>query len=129
MNDWTKIKKRKALGRVPHEASENIKAPELAPRDKRFTGRTKKIGFTCFPQFYQELRKLAFVENCKQIEVLERALEAYKKQKKRCAQCWRLLSEEERSNCDGCDEEFCEECLTYQGDNEELAFCKTCEGE
>ena len=79
MNDWKKIGKRKTLGEVPREASENIKAPELVPKDKRFTGRTKKIGFTCYPEFYQELRELAFKENCKQIEILEKALEEYKK--------------------------------------------------
>jgi hypothetical protein len=81
MNKWNKIKKKdlKSLGEAPIEASENIRAPELAPRDKRFTGRTKKIGFTCYPEFYQELRQLAFKENCKQIEILEKALAEYKK--------------------------------------------------
>lgn len=85
MSDWNKIKKRKTLGEVPHEASKNIKAPEFAPWDKRFNGRTKKIGFTCFPEFYQELRKLAFEENCKQIEILEKALEVYKEQRQKTA--------------------------------------------
>jgi len=81
MNKWNKIKKKdlKSLGEAPQEASQNISAPELAPRDKRFTGRTKKIGFTCYPEFYQNLRQLAFLENCKQIEILEKALEEYKR--------------------------------------------------
>jgi len=125
MNDWNKIKKRKTLGEVPREASQNLKAPELAPRDKRFNGRSKKIGFTCFPEFYQELRKLAFEENCKQIEILEKALEIYKKQKQnRCSYCRKLVAESEFDSCDNCGEKLCEECLIYQG---ELAFCKNCE--
>lgn len=83
MNKWNKIKKKdlKSLGEAPTEISQNISAPELAPNDKRFTGRTKKIGFTCYPEFYQELRQLAFQENCKQIEVLEKALAEYKRKK------------------------------------------------
>ena len=84
MNKWDKIKKKdlKSLGEAPQEASRNIQAPELAPQDKRFTGRTKKIGFTCYPEFYQELRQLAFQENCKQIEILEKAIVEYKKRNK-----------------------------------------------
>ena len=81
MNKWDKIKKKdlKSLGEAPQEASENIQAPELAPRDNRFTGRTKRIAFTCRPEFYEELRRMAFEKNCYQIEILEKALEVYKK--------------------------------------------------
>ena len=61
------------------EASQNIKSPELAPKDNRFTGRNKRIAFTCRPEFAEELRKLAYEENCYQIEILEKALESYKK--------------------------------------------------
>jgi hypothetical protein len=112
------------LGEVPQESSENLKAPEFAPRDKRFNGRTKKIGFTCFPEFYQELRKLAFEENCKQIEILERSLELYKKKRqRRCSQCQKLIAENEIDNCENCGKEFHQECLTYYG---ELTFCRDC---
>jgi hypothetical protein len=72
----------KSLGEAPVEASDNIQAPELAPpqyKDRRFNGRSKKIGFTCYPEFYQELRELAFKKNCKQIEILEQALAEYKR--------------------------------------------------
>ncbi|RHZ36006.1 hypothetical protein [endosymbiont GvMRE of Glomus versiforme] len=81
MSKWDKIKKKdlKSLGEAPVEASENIQAPELAPRDKRFTGRNKRIAFTCRPEFAEELRRLAFEKNCYQIEILERAMEIYKK--------------------------------------------------
>ena len=85
MSKWNKIKKTdlKSLGEVPTEISENIKAPELAPKDNRFTGRNKRIAFTCRPEFAEELRKLAFEEKCYQIEVLERALECYEKHRKK----------------------------------------------
>jgi hypothetical protein len=46
---------------------------------KRFSKRTEKITLSCTAEFYQELRKLAFEENCYFIEILERALEVYKK--------------------------------------------------
>ena len=81
MNKWNKIKKTdlKSLGEAPTGISENIKSPELAPRDNRFTERNKRIAFTCRPEFAEELRKLAFEERCYQIEILEKALESYKK--------------------------------------------------
>jgi len=84
MNKWNKIRKTdlKSLGEAPTEISENIKAPELAPKDNRFTGRNKRIAFTCRPEFAEELRRLAFKEKCYQIEVLERALECYEKHRK-----------------------------------------------
>lgn len=83
MNKWDKIKKinTKSLGDAPTEASENIRASEPLLRDNRFTGRTKKVSFTCSPEFAEELRKLAFEEKCYQIEIIERALKCYKKQK------------------------------------------------
>ena len=64
------------------EASKNLSAPELAPKDKRFTGRNKRIAFTCRPEFAEELRRLAYEENCYQIEILEKALECYNKHRK-----------------------------------------------
>ena len=84
MNKWNKIKKvgLKSLGEAPIEASENIRASEPLLRDNRFTGRTKKVSFTCSPEFAEELRKLAFEENCYQIEIMERALKCYKKHRK-----------------------------------------------
>ena len=81
MNKWKKIRKTdlKSLGEAPTGISENIKAPELAPKDNRFTGRNKRIAFTCRPEFAEELRRMAYEENCYQIEILERAIEVYKK--------------------------------------------------
>ena len=45
-------KKRKAFGEIPQEVSANLQAPELAPSDKRFTGRTKQLNFKVREDFY-----------------------------------------------------------------------------
>jgi len=44
--------KRKRFGEISQEISENIKAPETAPSDKRFTGRTKQLNFKVREDFY-----------------------------------------------------------------------------
>ncbi|CAH1766146.1 701_t:CDS:2 [Entrophospora sp. SA101] len=74
--------KRKGLGIAPQEASENIQASELAPRDKRFTGRTKQLGLSVKPEFSKRLKMIAAEEDCFVIEVLEKALEFYQEAKK-----------------------------------------------
>ncbi|WNE40652.1 MAG: hypothetical protein mread185_000109 [Mycoplasmataceae bacterium] len=71
------------MGDAPTESTNNLSAPELAPRDKRFNGRNKRIGFTCYPFFYETLRNLAHEEHCKQIEILEKALDLYLQKNKR----------------------------------------------
>jgi hypothetical protein len=45
-------KKRKIFGEIPQEISQNIQAPELAPSDKRITGRTKQLNFKVKEEFY-----------------------------------------------------------------------------
>jgi len=45
-------KKRKAFGAIPQEISENIKASETAPSDKRISGRTKQLNFKVREEFY-----------------------------------------------------------------------------
>lgn len=50
--------------------------------------------------------------------------------KTKCSHCLKLTPETETDNCDKCDEKFCQECLTYQGDKDsegELAFCPKCQ--
>lgn len=74
-----KLKSLEFLGEAPTEASQNLYAPELAPSDKRITGRTKPLSLKAKPEFHQELKKLAVEENCLMIEVLEKALENYQK--------------------------------------------------
>ena len=81
-NNWKNKIKRKGLGNAPQEISQNIQAPELAPRDNRFTGRTKQLGLRVKPEFYRKLKKLATEEEIFVVEVLEKALECYEKQRK-----------------------------------------------
>jgi hypothetical protein len=45
-------KKRKPFGEIPKEISTNLQAPELAPADKRLTGRTKQLNFKVREDFY-----------------------------------------------------------------------------
>ena len=45
-------KKRRAFGEIPQEVSQNLQAPELAPSDKRITGRTKQLNFKVREDFY-----------------------------------------------------------------------------
>lgn len=69
------------MGEFPQEASPNLQAPETAPADRRVSGRTKLLGLRATPQFHHDLRKIAAEENCLMIEILEKALELYKKHK------------------------------------------------
>ena len=81
-NNWKNKIRRKGLGNAPQEVSENIKAPELAPRDNRFTGRTKQLGLRVKPEFLKRLKELSLEEDCFIVEVLEKALECYERNRK-----------------------------------------------
>ena len=81
VNDWNKIKK-KSLGEIPQEASENIQAPELAPSDGRITGRTKQLNLKVKEETYWLLKKMALKEKKLMTEILEKSLENYSKNKK-----------------------------------------------
>lgn len=81
MNEWNKIK-RKGLGEVPQVASENIKAPETAPSDKRVSGRTEQMNLKVSSEFKKRLKIMAAEERCLMIEVMEKALECYEKHRK-----------------------------------------------
>jgi hypothetical protein len=45
-------RKRSIFGEIPKEISTNLQAPEIAPSDKRFTGRTKQLNFKVQEDFY-----------------------------------------------------------------------------
>ena len=81
MNDWNKIKK-KSLGEIPQEASENIQAPELAPSDGRTTGRTKQLNLKVKEKTYWLLKEMALKEKKLMTEILEKSLENYSKNRK-----------------------------------------------
>jgi len=80
--------------------------------DKRFTGRTKPIAFTSRPKFAKELKRLAYKENCYQIEILEKALEIYKREKKKLKSSAKNMSQtfspyyKADFVCNSCQKEF-----------------------
>ena len=75
--------KRKRFGEIPQEISENIKAPETAPSDKRVSGRVKQLNFKVREEFYWKLKNRAVEEKCLMVEVLEKSLECYEREKKK----------------------------------------------
>jgi len=75
-------KKRKIFGEIPQEISENIKAPETAPSDKRVSGRTKQLNFKVREEFYWQLKDLAVKKKCLMVEIIEKSLECYEKEQK-----------------------------------------------
>jgi len=77
-----KLRSLEMLGDAPTEVSQNLRAPEIAPSDQRITGRTKPLSLKAKPEFHQELKKLAAEQNCLMIEVLEKALESYERERK-----------------------------------------------
>ncbi|RHZ35857.1 hypothetical protein [endosymbiont GvMRE of Glomus versiforme] len=81
-NHWNKIHK-KSLGAVPQEASQNLQAPELAPSDKRISGRTKQLNLKVKEQTYWKLKEYALKEKCLMTEILEKSLECYGKHRKK----------------------------------------------
>jgi hypothetical protein len=83
IDNWKNKIKRKGLGIAPQEISENIQTPELVPKDNRFTGRTKQLGLRVKPDFYRRLKKLAMEEETFIVEVLEKALESYERERKK----------------------------------------------
>ena len=106
MANLTKLKRRSTLGSPPtlEEASQNLKAPEIAPvntqtaqddrpraascqgrldgRTLRKTGRTLQLATRVSPEFDERLRCIAQRDGLKLVEVLERGLEAYEAARK-----------------------------------------------
>jgi hypothetical protein len=76
-------KKRKPFGEIPKEISTNLQAPELAPSDKRLTGRTKQLNFKVREDFYWRLKNLAVQEQVMMVEVLEKSLDSYEREQKK----------------------------------------------
>jgi hypothetical protein len=75
--------KKKRFGKIPQEISENIKAPETAPSDKRISGRIKQLNFKVKEEFYWQLKNRAMEERCMMVEILEKSLESYEREKKK----------------------------------------------
>ncbi len=85
MADFSKIKqsKKSRFGEAPapDENDNNLNAPEVAPARKarNKTGRTVPFATKVTVEFDEEFRRIAFLGKMKKVELLEKALEAYKK--------------------------------------------------
>lgn len=79
MNKWNKLRKQN-LGAIPQEASPNLNAPETAPsRSTKINIRTKPLNFKVSEEFYWQLKNLALKEKRLMVEIVERAVERYRK--------------------------------------------------
>jgi predicted transcriptional regulator len=54
----------------------------MAPSDKRFTGRTEQMNLKVSKEFKKRLKILAAEERRLMVEVLEKALEVYERERK-----------------------------------------------
>jgi hypothetical protein len=79
-NNWKKIRKAK-LGKIPYESSNNLSAPEVAPlrNRKERTQRLRPLGLKVREEFYWQIKALALKEKRLMIEVIETAIEEYRK--------------------------------------------------
>lgn len=96
MADLSKLKKRGTLGAPPsqEEASANLQAPEVAPRPAaepeaprrdgrrlRRTNRNVAFATRVSPEFDTRIRDIAERDGLLLVEVLERALDAYERER------------------------------------------------
>jgi hypothetical protein len=86
MADFSKIKKSKKSrfgdAPSPEEDDNNLEAPETAParKPRNKTGRTVAFATKVTAEFDEEFRHIAFFGKMKKVELLEKALEAYKRE-------------------------------------------------
>ena len=94
-----KNKKKNRFGSPPTAAdtADNLSAPETAPtpvikeavpgkaekvtRPARKTGRTEPFGTRVSPEFLKKFKRLAFEDELKFVELLEKSLDAYERQR------------------------------------------------
>ena len=74
-------KKLNKLGPIVTDSSSNLDQPETAHFDRRVTRRTVKLATQVTPEFKRLLKQLAFEQDCMLIEIIERAVYNYAKQK------------------------------------------------
>lgn len=88
MNDWQKLKRHK-LETPPSlaETTSYLQLPEVIgekvdKRTLRKTGRTEQFATRVNKEWLEKVKEIAKSEELKYVEVLERALECYEKQRK-----------------------------------------------
>ena len=65
----------------PLEASENLTSLNIGRRSLTKTGRTYQLGTRVRKEFLEKLKKIAYEESLKMVEVLELALETYERER------------------------------------------------
>jgi len=65
------------------EASENLSSLEIDRRTLTKTGRTYQLGTRVRKEFLEQLKSIAHDERLKLVEVLEKALECYERERKK----------------------------------------------
>ena len=76
------INRKKDFGMPPQEASENLRSLEIDKRTLRKTGRIKQFNTSVSEEWMEKLKAISYEERLKYVEVLEKALECYDKQRK-----------------------------------------------
>jgi len=77
-----KPSKKKDFGTPPVEATENLHSLEIDKRTLRKTGRVKQFNTSVSEEWMEKLKSIAYEDRLKYVEVLEKALECYEKQRK-----------------------------------------------
>jgi hypothetical protein len=65
------------------EASENLSSLNIDKRTLTKTGRTYQLGTRVKKEFLERLKNIAYEERLKIVEVLEKALESYERERKK----------------------------------------------
>jgi hypothetical protein len=77
------MNKKKNWGTAPiQETTENIQSLNIDKRTLKKTGRTHSFSSHVKKEWLEELKSIAYEERLKYVEVLEKALECYKKHRK-----------------------------------------------
>ena len=77
------MSKLKDFGAPPVEASENLRSIETDKRTLRKTGRIHQFNTGVSKEWLVKLKQISYEERLKYVEVLEKALESYDKQRKK----------------------------------------------
>jgi len=78
-----KPKKIKDFGSPPVETTENLRSLEIDKRTLRKTGRVKQFNTSVSEEWMERLKKIAYEERLRYVEVLEKALECYERERKK----------------------------------------------
>jgi hypothetical protein len=83
MADLKRLRRNLPAPPAPSDASDNLRAPEIAPSDgrsARATGRTYQLATRVTPAFHEAVKTYAAQHRLKLVEVLEKAFDALKAQ-------------------------------------------------